>query len=92
MSGDLKYDLEQTRQWAIAAEKELVEMRARAVKAEAELKEQNSEALLAKINQLELGINYWHTSHTQVTNELLEANQVIDDLTDERNRLYESLS
>ena len=102
---DLRYDLEHTRQWAIAAEKELYEMKQRALMAEAQLKANEVATLQAKINELnklveELDgdIEHWQKSHTNLVadlefakQKLVQANQVIEELTQERDGLYETL-
>ena len=88
---DLKFDLEHTRQWAIAAEKDLLTMKARALYAEGQVKAQEkatqaSGLLQAKIyeltkvvEELEGDVEYWHTSHTRVISELAEAKDKIDE-------------
>ena len=102
---DLRYDLEHTRQWAIAAEKELYEMKQRALTAEAQLKTNEVTALQAKIDELnklveELDgdIEHWQTCHKNIMadlefakQKLIGANQVIEELTQERDSLYETL-
>lgn len=98
---DLKYDLEHTRQWAIAAEKDLFEMTQRALRAEARAAAElqvKIEELNKVIKELNDDVAYWHKSHTDVAAELVEAketieegNRIIEDLTQERNGLYESL-
>jgi len=102
---DLKYDLEHTRQWAIAAEKELCEMKQRALKAEALVKDLQASGLQAKIEELtkvieELDddVEHWQKSHTDVAAELAEAkekieeaNEIIEELVRERDALYASL-
>ena len=102
---DLRYDLEHTRQWAIAAEKELYEMKQRALTAEAQLKTNEVTSLQAKINELnslveELDgdIEHWQKCHANIMADLefakqkiLDANQVIQELTQERDGLYETL-
>ena len=102
---DLRYDLEHTRQWAIAAETELYEMKQRALTAEAQLKTNEVTALQAKINELnslveELDgdIEHWQKCHANIMADLefakqkiLDANQVIQELTQERDGLYETL-
>ena len=102
----LKFDLEHTRQWAIAAEKELFEMKRRAMKAEALVKTLEVTVLQAKIEEMnkvikELNgdVEYWHMSHTNVAADLADAkdmidegNRIIEEITQERNALYASLS
>ena len=102
----LKFDLEHTRQWAIAAEKELYEMKKRALKAEALVKTLEITVLQAKIEEmgkaikeLNSDVEYWHTSHTNVAADLADAkgmidegNRIIEEITQERDALYASLS
>jgi peptidoglycan hydrolase CwlO-like protein len=95
---DLKYDLEHTRQWAIAAEKELYEMKQRALKAEAPGLQAKVEELTKVIEELDDDVAHWQKSHTNVTAELAEAkekleeaNEIIEELVRERDALYASL-
>ena len=102
---DLRYDLEHTRQWAIAAEKELYEMKQRALTAEAQLKTNEVTGLQAKIDELNTlveeldgDIEHWQKCHMNIMadlefakEKLIQANQVIEELTQERDGLYETL-
>ena len=96
---DLEKDLEATCKWAIAAEKEIVELRAEA-KAALSYKtlEEEVVALNKASDELEAGIKYWYAEHMKTAAELTIAkdkiekdNEMIVQLIQERNALYESL-
>lgn len=96
---DLEQDLEATRQWAIAAEKELEELRA---EAKAALSHKSLEEEIVALNkaceELEAGVKHWYEQQMKTAAELTLAkerierdNQIMAELILERNALYESL-
>ena len=103
---DLKFDLEHTRQWAIAAENDLVTMKARALYAEAQVKDLQAVGLQTKVDEMTKlieklydDVEYWHKSHLDIAAELEdakekinEANVIIEELVRERDALYASLN
>lgn len=89
---DLEFDLEATRQWAIAAEADAQKLRAEAKETldVKKLKEEN--------RQLEVDLQYWYDRHQETEAELKKSSALIEryaklvaEVTRERDALYESL-
>ena len=89
---DLEFDLEATRQWAIAAEADAQKLRAEAKEA---LEAKN---LKEEYIRLEADLQYWYDRHQETEAELKKSSALIEryaklvaEVTRERDALYESL-
>lgn len=80
------YDLEKTRQWAIAAENEVLRLQAEAVNIVIDKNLQN------EVKELELDVQYWYEAQKSTLAELQAANALIAQLTLERDALYASFN